>query len=210
MKNLTLPQPLTKLTKQMVRIPRDFLADLSTVIFKHDVLFLESVCRELNIPFREAKMKILGAGEECTLELTAELCDGSTQCEFWLLNPDVMIYKQCPARQMVSCSGCELHNIYNKIDSDKNLIVKKEAIATLPELEWVYLEHTKQHLLYSATKNQLYTKDLIAVKGRLWEDKQSGIIYQVYSSPKTIYANKKRRLQKIENTNLSKVISENV
>ena len=194
----------------MVRIPRDFLADLSTVIFKHDVLFLESVCRELNIPFREAKMKILGAGEECTLELTAELCDGSTQCEFWLLNPDVMIYKQCPARQMVSCSGCELHNIYNKIDSDKNLIVKKEAIATLPELEWVYLEHTKQHLLYSATKNQLYTKDLIAVKGRLWEDKQSGIIYQVYSSPKTIYANKKRRLQKIENTNLSKVISENV
>jgi hypothetical protein len=210
MKNLTLPQPLTKLTKQMVRIPRDFLADLSTVIFKHDVLFLESVCCELNIPFREAKMKVLGAGEECTLELTGELCDGSTQCEFWLLNADVMIYKQCPARQMVSCSGCELHNIYNKIDSDKNLIVKKEAIATLPELEWVYLEHTKQHLLYSAAKNQLYTKDLIAVKGHLWKDKQSGIIYQVYSSPKTIYANKKQRLQKIENANLSKVSSENV
>ena len=210
MKNLTLPQPLTKLKKQMVRIPRDFLADLSTVIFKHDVLFLESVCRELNIPFREAKMKILGAGEECTLELTAELCDASTQCEFWLLNPDVMIYKQCPARQMVSCSGCELHNIYNKIDSDKDLVVKKEFIANLPELEWVYLEHTKQHLLYSAVKNQLYTKDLIPVKGRLWKDKESDIIYQVYSSPKVIFANRKRRLQKIENAHLNKVSSENV
>jgi len=194
----------------MVRIPRDFLADLSTVIFKHDVLFLESVCRELNIPFREAKMKVLGAGEDCKLELTGELCDTSTQCEFWLLNTDVMIYKQCPARQIVGCSGCTLHNIYNKIDSDKNLIVKKEAIASLPELEWVYLEHMKQYLLYSSAKNELYTKDLIAVKGHLWTDTQSGIIYQVYSSPKTIYANKKRRLQKIENTHPSKVSSENV
>ena len=42
----------------MVRIPRGFLEDLSSVIFKHDVLFLESVCRELNIPFREAKNKV--------------------------------------------------------------------------------------------------------------------------------------------------------
>ena len=194
----------------MVRIPRDFLADLSTVIFKHDVLFLESVCRELNIPFREAKMKVLGAGEDCTLELTGELCDGSTQCEFWLLNTDVMIYKQCPARQMVSCSGCVLHNIYNKIDSDKHLVVKKDVIAHLPELEWVYLEHKKQYLLYSAAKNQLYTQDLIAVKGRLWKDKQSDITYQVYSSPRVVFANKKRRLQKIENAHLSKVSSENV
>ena len=194
----------------MVRIPRDFLADLSTVIFKHDVLFLESVCRELNIPFREAKMKVLGAGEDCTLELTGELCDASTQCEFWLLNSDVMIYKQCPSRQMVGCTGCELHNIYNKIDSDKGLVVRKELIANLPELEWVYLEHTKQHLLYSAVKNQLYTKDLIPVKGRLWKDKESDIIYQVYSSPKVIFANRKRRLQKIENAHLNKVSSENV
>jgi hypothetical protein len=168
------------------------------------------VCRELNIPFREAKMKVLGAGEDCTLELTGELCDASTQCEFWLLNSDVMIYKQCPSRQMVSCSGCELHNIYNKIDSDKDLVVKKEFIANLPELEWVYLEHTKQHLLYSAVKNQLYTKDLIPVKGRLWKDKESDIIYQVYSSPKVIFANRKRRLQKIENAHLNKVSSENV
>jgi hypothetical protein len=168
------------------------------------------VCRELNIPFREAKMKVLGAGEDCTLELTGELCDGSTQCEFWLLNLDVMIYKQCPARQMVGCSGCTLHNIYNKIDSDKNLIVKKEAIASLPELEWVYLEHMKQYLLYSAAKNQLYTKDLVSVRGHLWTDKQSGIIYQVYSSPKVIFARNKRLKQKIENTHLSKVSSENV
>ena len=155
-------------------------------------------------------MKVLGAGEECTLELTGELCDGSTQCEFWLLNVDVMVYKQCPARQMVSCSGCELHNIYNKINSEKDLVVKKDTIAHLPELEWVYLEHTKQHLLYSAAKNQLYTKELIAVKGRLWKDKESGIMYQIYSSPKVIFANKKRRLQKIENAHLSKVSSENV
>jgi hypothetical protein len=194
----------------MVRIPRDFLADLSTVIFKHDVLFLESVCRELNIPFREAKMKILGAGEDCTLELTGELCDASTQCEFWLLNLDSMIYKQCPARQMVSCSGCVLHNIYNKIDSEKDLVVKKDTIANLPELEWVYLEHTKQHLLYSSAKNQMYTKDLTIVKGRLWKDKESGIIYHIYSSPKVIFANRKRWAQKIENAHLSKVSSENV
>ena len=47
----------------MVRIPRGFVEDLSSVIFKHDVLFLETVCRELNIPFREAKNKVLGLGE---------------------------------------------------------------------------------------------------------------------------------------------------
>ena len=102
------------------------------------------------------------------------------------------------------------NQIYNKIDSEKDLVVKKDAIANLPELEWVYFEHTKQHLLYSAAKNQLYTKDLTIVKGRLWKDKESDIMYQIYSSPKVIFANRKRWAQKIENAHLSKVSSENV
>jgi hypothetical protein len=175
----------------MVRIPRGFLEDLSSVIFKHDVLFLESVCRELNIPFREAKNKVLGVGEECRLEITGDLSDGSTQCEFWILNQETMLYKQCPARQMIQCSGCELHNSYNTTLSSKNQILKKEDLAGLPELEWVYHEVQKQHFLYNSVQNKFFTKDCAPADGYLWEDKETEILYRIIVKPKALYKYKK-------------------
>jgi len=175
----------------MVRIPRGFLEDLSSVIFKHDVLFLESVCRELNIPFREAKNKILGVGEECPLEITSDLSDGSTQCEFWILNPETMLYKQCPARQMIQCSGCELHNMYNTITSSKNQILKKADLAGLPELEWVYHEKEQKYFLYNPIQKKIFTKDCVPADGNLWEDKETEIIYRIIIKPQALYKYKK-------------------
>ena len=181
----------------MVRIPRGFLEDLSSVIFKHDVLFLESVCRELNIPFREAKNKVLGLGEECPLEMTSDLSDGSTQCEFWILHPETMLYKQCPARQMIQCSGCELHNSYNTTISNKNHILKKEDLAGLPELEWVYHETLKQYFLYNPIQKKIFTKDCESADGYLWEDKETEIIYRIIVKPKALYKYKKLKATSI-------------
>jgi len=175
----------------MVRIPRGFLEDLSSVIFKHDVLFLESVCRELNIPFREAKNKVLGVGEECQLEITSDLSDGSTQCEFWILNQETMLYKQCPARQMIQCSGCELHNSYNTALSSKNHVLKKVDLADLPEVEWVYHEIQKQCFLYNPHQKRFFTKDCAPADGYLWEDKETEILYRIIVKPKALYKYKK-------------------
>jgi hypothetical protein len=179
------------LSKKTMRIPRGFLEDLSSVIFKHDVLFLEAVCRELNIPFREAKNKVLGLGEECPLEVTSDLSDGSTQCEFWILNPETMLYKQCPARQMIQCSGCELHNSYNTITSSKNHILKKEDIADLPELDWFYHEIKKQHFLYNSVQKRFFTKDCAPADGYLWENKETEMLYRIVVNPKALYKYKK-------------------
>jgi hypothetical protein len=184
----------------MTRIPRGFLEDLSSVIFKHDVLFLESVCRELNIPFREAKNKVLGLGEECQLEITSDLSDGSTQCEFWILNPETMLYKQCPARQMIQCSGCELHNSYNTNVSSKNHILKKEDLAGLPELEWVYHEILKQYFLYNSLQKRFFTKDCVPTDGYIWEDEETGILYRIIIKPNALYKYKKLKAARtIEN-----------
>ena len=131
----------------MVRIPRGFLEDLSSVIFKHDVLFLESVCRELNIPFREAKNKVLGVGEECQLEMTGDLSDGSTQCEFWILNLETMLYKQCPARQMIQCSGCELHNSYNSTVSARIIFLKRQTFPVFLNLNGSIMKY-KSNIFY--------------------------------------------------------------
>ena len=175
----------------MVRIPRGFLEDLSSVIFKHDVLFLESVCRELNIPFREAKNKVLGLGEDCPLEITSDLSDGLTQCEFWILNQETMLYKQCPARQMIQCSGCILHNSYNTTVSSKNQILKKGDLAGLPELEWVYHEIQKQYFLYNSIQKKFFTKDCASADGYLWQEEETGILYRIIVKPKDLYKYKK-------------------
>jgi hypothetical protein len=175
----------------MVRIPRGFLEDLSSVIFKHDVLFLESVCRELNIPFREAKNKVLGLGEDCPLEITSDLSNGLTQCEFWILNPETMLYKQCPARQMIQCSGCELHNSYNTTVSSKNQILKKADLANLPELEWAYHEKQQQYFLYNPIQKQFFTKDCQQMDGYLWEDKETETFYRLNMTRRSIYQLKK-------------------
>jgi len=175
----------------MVRIPRGFLEDLSSVIFKHDVLFLESVCRELNIPFREAKNKVLGLGEDCPLEITSDLSNGLTQCEFWILNPETMLYKQCPARQMIQCSGCELHNSYNTTVSSKNQILKKADLANLPELEWAYHEKQQKYFLYNPIQKQFFTKDCQQMDGYLWEDKETETFYRLNMTRRSIYQLKK-------------------
>ena len=184
----------------MVRIPRGFVEDLSSVIFKHDVLFLETVCRELNIPFREAKNKVLGIGEECPLEMTSDLSDGATQCEFWILNPETMLYKQCPARQMIQCSGCELHNMFTTISSSKGQVITKEDTAAYPELEWLYHSTKKQHVLYNPIKKQLFTKDCQLINGYVWEDKESETLYRLNMTPHTIYLSKKLKALKAEVT----------
>lgn len=182
----------------MVRIPRGFVEDLSSVIFKHDVLFLETVCRELNIPFREAKNKVLGLGEECPLEITSDLSDGVTQCEFWILNPETMLYKQCPARQMIQCSGCELHNMYSTVTSSKSLVITKEAAAKYPELEWNYHTTKKQYILYNPKEKQLFTKDCQHMNGYLWEDKETETLYRINRTPRSLYLYKKLKALRSE------------
>lgn len=182
----------------MVRVPRGFVEDLSSVIFKHDVLFLETVCRELNIPFREAKNKVLGLGEECPLEMTSDLSDGSTQCEFWILNPETMLYKQCPARQMIQCSGCELHNMYSSIASSKNQILKKEDLLNIPELEWVYHTVKKEYMLNNPVEKKLFTKNCQPMYGYLWEDTETETLYRLNMTPRSIYQLKKLKALKAD------------
>jgi hypothetical protein len=142
----------------------------------------------------------LGLGEECLLEMTSDLSDGATQCEFWILNPETMLYKQCPARQMIQCSGCELHNSYNTTVSSKNQILKKADLVNLPELDWVYHEIQKQYFLYNPIQKQFFTKDCKQMEGYLWEDKETEIIYRIIVKPKALYKYKKLKAARtIEN-----------
>ena len=190
-----------------MRLPRGFLEDLAPSITRHDMLFLAEVCRELNLPFREVKNKILGLGEEVEIEFTGDLSEGKTQCEFWLLNSEVNIYKQCPARQMLGCSGCELHNIYNSIDSTKGNCVKKSALQECPELEWIYNEQAQEHILYNPVTKKLYTKDLTLIESNLHYDAKMEGYLLVKITPLARYLIKKKYIatQKIETTTNSKV-----
>jgi hypothetical protein len=176
----------------MVRLPRGFLEDLSGVIFKHDVLFLETICRELSIPFREAKIKILGVGEEPPLEITGDLSDGDTQCQIMRLDNASMIYRQCPNRQMIGHSACEGHNIYYEERSHNSNFVKKEALAGVPELEWFYDERMQEHILWHPNRKTLYSKDLVLLEGRLWKDPVSETYYRIHISEKNLHLLKKK------------------
>lgn len=178
----------------MVRVPRGLLEDLSGVIFKHDVLFLESVCRELSIPFREAKMKILGAGEEPNLEITGELCDGDTQCQIWRLDHESMIYRQCPHRQMLGHKACETHNRFYEDRRVDIHFVKKEALAGKPELEWYYDEPTQEHILWHPLRKKFYSKDLVLLEGTLWSDSMAETNYILHISELNRNIYRKRHL----------------
>jgi hypothetical protein len=178
----------------MVRIPRGLLEDLSGVIFKHDVLFLENVCRELSIPFREAKMKILGQGEEPNLEITGELCDGDTQCQIWRLDKISMIYQQCPGRQMPGHSACELHNMYYEDRINDVHFVKKDELAGKPELEWYYNESSQEHILWHPLRKKFYSKNLTSLEGKKWTDSTSDISYILHISERDSNQYRKQHL----------------
>jgi hypothetical protein len=189
-----------------MRLPRGFLEDLAPSITRHDILFLAEICRELNLPFREVKNKILGLGEDIEIEFTNDLSEGMTQCEFWLLNSEVNIYKQCPARQMLGCSGCELHNIYNSIDSTKANCLKKSTLTHCQELEWIYNEQAQEHILYNPVTMKLYTKDLTLIESKLRYDQKMEGYLLVKITPLARYLYKKRiKAQKIETPANSKV-----
>ena len=190
-----------------MRLPRGFLEDLAPVITRHDILFLATICKELNLPFREAKSKILGLGEEVQIECTSDLSEGNTQCEFWLLNSEAKVYKQCPARQMLGCSGCELHNVYNTIESTKGTIVKKSALADCEELEWIYNEQAQEYILYHPITKKLFTKDLVLLESKLYYDPKMEEHILITITPMARYLCKKRiNAQKIETAAKSKVI----
>ena len=189
-----------------MRLPRGFLEDLAPSITRHDMLFLADVCRELNLPFREVKNKILGLGENVEIEFTADLSEGKTQCEFWLLNSEVNIYKQCPARQMLGCSGCELHNIYNTLNSTKANCVKKSALKDCHELEWIYNEQAQEYIVYNPMTKKLFTKDLAPLESKLYYDPKMEEHILITITPMARYLCKKRiNAQKIETETNSKV-----
>jgi hypothetical protein len=176
----------------MVRLPRGFLEDLSGVIFKHDVLFLETICRELSIPFREAKIKILGVGEESLLEITGDLSDGDTQCQIMCLEMRSMIYRQCPHRQMFGHSACEAHHAYYEGTRKSSNFVKRDALADIPELQWFYDELSQKYVLWHPIRNTLYSKELVLLEGTLWKDPTSETYYKIHISEKNLHLLKKK------------------
>jgi len=188
-------------------IPRGFLADLGFSITRHDTLFLQQICQELNLPFAKTRNKILGRGENVEIEFTNDLSEGNTQCEFWLLHSEAKAYKQCPARQMLGCSGCELHNVYNTFESTKGLCVKKSALLECPELEWIYNEQAQEYLLYHPISKKLFTKDLIPKAGVLYYDpKMEGyLLIEIDSAGLYLWNKRHAHAQKIENAANSKV-----
>lgn len=196
----------------MVRLPRGLLEDLSGVIFKHDVLFLENICRELSIPFREAKAKILGQGEEPDLEITGELCDGDTQCQIWRLDSESMIYRQCPNRQILGHYACETHNRFYEERAHDIHFAKKEDLAGKPELEWFYHEPTQEHILWHPLRKKFYSKELTLLEGKLWTEKESETNYILHINERNQDAYRKRYLatKKLKPQHTGEVISENV
>jgi hypothetical protein len=101
---------------------------------------------------------------------------------------------------MIQCSGCELHNSYNTNVSSKNHILKKEDLAGLPELEWVYHEILKQYFLYNSLQKRFFTKDCVPTDGYIWEDEETGILYRIIIKPNALYKYKKLKAARtIEN-----------
>ena len=149
-----------------VRIPRTFHENLKDVIYRHDVGFLEEVCRELRIPFREAKQKILGAGAEDKIILCNELYNEIIQCDIWIYNSKTRHYCRCPAKQTPGHTACEQHKCFHKTPSSKFVTIDK--LADLPYLEWIHNTTTDTYMLVDKKTRKLYTAEDMPADGLYW------------------------------------------
>jgi hypothetical protein len=159
------------------RLPRGFLEGFKEVIYMHDIRFLETICNDLHIPYREAKMKILGPGTDVQLQVALNAVNEGTQCNFWILNQKTSMYSQCSSRQLPGKTGCDSHNCYDKIKS-KNFI-KTEEIRNIQQLEWLYHRKGKYYLLLNPQTRQIYSVSGELQQLRLWKAPNGGKNYLI-------------------------------
>lgn len=162
-----------------MRVPRGFIDNFKDVIFKHDAQFLETVCSELNIPFREAKQKILGIGTTAELIVKDEALNENQQCEFFVLNTKTSHYMRCFSRQAPGLCACENHSCFLRIPSTK--VIHKKDILDLSVLNWIWQRKEKKYYL-ADDKMNVYTADDQKVKNKkIWCSKDNRYYLLDYS-----------------------------
>ena len=142
-------------------LPKEFLQNLSSVIFKHDILFLQEICNELNIPFREMKAKILGMGTTTQMSVSTEFTGHVTQCCYWVQSKSTAHWIQCPDRQVLGHDECAEHK---KHPSRGRL---RSAFTANP-MNYIINKKSKEVFIYEPKSKRLFYLNDTPVNGILW------------------------------------------
>ena len=142
-------------------LPKEFLQNLSTVIFKHDILFLQEICNELNIPFREMKAKILGMGTTTQMSVSTEFTGHVTQCCYWVQSKATAHWIQCPDRQILGLTSCAEHK---KHPSRGRL---RSAFTANP-MNYIIDKKTKESYMYEPKSKRLFHLNDSHTDGKVW------------------------------------------
>jgi len=165
-----------------MRLPRSLIDDLQSVVFKHDAQFLETVCRQLNLPFREAKIKILGVGTDVQLTLCDELSTVDSQCGIWTLNRKTNHYRQCWGRRLPGSQFCDCHSALHSIRGE---FATQDMLKDMRKLEWIYHKEQKRHYLLDSVKGTIFTAEDQPVAGTVWTA-PNGKNYLLYRGVKKV------------------------
>jgi hypothetical protein len=163
-------------------LPKEFLQNLSTVIFKHDILFLQEICNELNIPFREMKAKILGMGTTTQMAISTEFTGHVTQCCYWVQSKSTAHWIQCPDRQILGLTSCAEHNKHpsrGRLRSD----------FTANPMNYIINKKTKEPFMYEPKSKRLF---------HLNDNRIDGILWTAPDGTKWILLNTPRHYKKID------------
>jgi hypothetical protein len=142
-------------------LPKEFLQNLSTVIFKHDILFLQEICNELNIPFREMKAKILGMGTTTQIAVSTEFTGNITQCCYWVQSKSTAHWIQCPDRQILGLTSCAEHK---KHPSRGRL----RSEFTANPMNYINNKKMKEVFMYEPKSKRLFHLNDSHIDGILW------------------------------------------
>jgi len=142
-------------------LPKEFLQNLSTVIFKHDILFLQEICNELNIPFREMKAKILGMGTTTQMTVSTEFTRHVTQCCYWVQSRSTAHWIQCPDRQILGLNSCAEHKKY----SGRGCL---RSELTANPMSYIINKKSKEVFMYEPKSKRLFNPNDSRIDGILW------------------------------------------
>lgn len=155
-----------------LRLPRKLLENLNETIFKHDSQFLEAVCSQLGIPFKEAKQKILGFGSEITV--CENLPNETNQCEFYFLHSKTGHYQRCHNRQIPGSSSCSDHHCFFNMRT--RTVIHKDSLTELGNLQWIWHPKMKRYFLGDTKSGKVYTaNDEPCENLRVWVSGQGSI-----------------------------------
>jgi len=169
-----------------IRLPKGFIEDLKDVIFRHDILFLEEICRELKIPFREMKAKILGMWQESELQVSTELTTSRTQCIYWNQNKVTKHWIRCPEWQVLGKEVCQHHFKH----PERSKLYKD--LKKLSSLNYIKDKKTKEYYMWCPLTMKMFLLDDTPFPGEIYIYQKTGKTWYLLNNPPAT------KIQKIE------------